>query len=635
MSQGPLTPFERHLKKVEEKRKRDEKEAGEIYQEFVKTFASEEEKGIANPSFAKLPSNKGDKTLFPLDDEETSGETPGLLDNMYRQFSCMKSAKKKRNIDLFLEEIKSGQTAGSQVAVDSGPQTFVHAAGSHDSGDPLTTNIFLGNLNPATTEESLLVTFGRYGPIGSIKIMWPRTPEEHLRGYNSGFVSFMERDDAEAALEALQGSFLDGSVIRLAWGKPVKRPLHPLPPPKGFTYGGSSLRTTALDQAGERAKENQFMIDVLAPFDLQRRREIDLLAFYVAKEGYPFECLVAEREKNLDTQGRSRFRFLFDVRERDSAENIYYRWKVYSLCQGDMESRWRTVPFVMYQDGASWRPPTCSKPVNNPGSKKNVLEVLNKVADDEEKTEEDAFTKVSKKDASLKQGDVEELMEILRNISLERQVIADAMVFCVERAFAAGDIVAIIAESLTLDETPLPVKVARLYLVSDILHNSVAPVHNASAFRARFQIVLPVIFESIGKRYEKVHGFMASSSVRSQIEAVLEAWTMWSLYPEDFIQQLRQCYRRSDSRNNKLPFSETSSNQDESSNSDNCGGMSQQEKGISKQERNVGEELQQTTEDKEKDIDMISPDELQIGNREDNSVSVIDNEDIDGEPLDE
>ncbi|GJQ12866.1 hypothetical protein GpartN1_g4657.t1 [Galdieria partita] len=538
MAQERLTPFERHLKRVEEKSQREKAEAAELYQEFVLAFAAEDEQEQETSQETKSSWNQDISNGPNRASQGTHFGTMGLLENK-------KSVKKKRNIDIFLEEIKQGKTATPASVRQAAPKTSLNTVGSHDSGDPLTTNIFLGNLNPSTTEETLLRTFGRYGPVGSIKIMYPRTPEEHLRGYNSGFVSFMERDDAEAALEALQGSLLDGFSIRLAWGKPVKRPLKPLTPPSGFVYGGSSLKTTALDPAGERAKENNVVVDVVPPFDLQRRREIDLLALHVSKEGYAFENLVIERERKSDIQGRSRFRFLFDVHESNSEEGIYYRWKVYSLCQGDMESRWRTIPFVMYENGPSWRPPTCSKPYNNPGTKRNDLEVLTEPVREREGDDDDMIVKVSRKDASLKQADVDQLMEMLQNISPERNCIAEAMVFCVERAFAAGDIASIIAESLTLDETPIPIKIARLYLISDILHNSVAPVHNASAFRSRFQMVLPLIFDSIGKNYEKIQGFMASSSVRAQIEAVLEAWSTWSLYPEDFIEQLRSSYRRS------------------------------------------------------------------------------------------
>ena len=49
--------------------------------------------------------------------------------------------------------------------------------------------------------------FGRYGPLASIKIMWPRNDEERLRGRNCGFCAYMTRRDAEAALEDLSGEW--------------------------------------------------------------------------------------------------------------------------------------------------------------------------------------------------------------------------------------------------------------------------------------------------------------------------------------------------------------------------------------------------------------------------------------------
>lgn len=77
--------------------------------------------------------------------------------------------------------------------------------GSHDVGDPTTTNLYLGNLSPRLTEQGMLEMFGRYGPIASIKIMWPRTEDEKQRGKNCGFVAFMARSDGERALNSLSG----------------------------------------------------------------------------------------------------------------------------------------------------------------------------------------------------------------------------------------------------------------------------------------------------------------------------------------------------------------------------------------------------------------------------------------------
>jgi U2-associated protein SR140 len=57
------------------------------------------------------------------------------------------------------------------------------------------------------TEPQLYELFGRYGPLASVKIMWPRTEEERSRGRNCGFVAYMNRKDGERALSSLQGQY--------------------------------------------------------------------------------------------------------------------------------------------------------------------------------------------------------------------------------------------------------------------------------------------------------------------------------------------------------------------------------------------------------------------------------------------
>lgn len=95
------------------------------------------------------------------------------------------------------------------------------STGSLDTGDPNTTNIYLGNLSPKITEQELMELFGRYGPLASIKIMWPRSEEEKLRNRNCGFVAYMSRADAERALRALNGRDVMGYEMKLGWGKSV------------------------------------------------------------------------------------------------------------------------------------------------------------------------------------------------------------------------------------------------------------------------------------------------------------------------------------------------------------------------------------------------------------------------------
>ena len=59
------------------------------------------------------------------------------------------------------------------------------------------------------TEQALCEVFGRYGPLASIKIMWPRSEEERSRGKNCGFVAYMNRRDGEKAMNGLQGRTIE------------------------------------------------------------------------------------------------------------------------------------------------------------------------------------------------------------------------------------------------------------------------------------------------------------------------------------------------------------------------------------------------------------------------------------------
>ena len=77
-----------------------------------------------------------------------------------------------------------------------------------------------------------------------------------------------------------------------------------------------------------------------------------------------------------------------------------------------------------------------------------------------------------------------------------------------------------LSDALSLPETPVPVKVARLLLVSDVLHNSTAPVRNASRYRSLLEAALPDIFESLQVSCLPArlpHGLLHSSSLRMHV----------------------------------------------------------------------------------------------------------------------
>lgn len=75
-----------------------------------------------------------------------------------------------------------------------------------------------------------------------------------------------------------------------------------------------------------------------------------------------------------------------------------------------------------------------------------------------------------------------------------------------------------ISEALSIAETPMAKKVARLYLISDILHNcSVKGVHNVSYYRAGFQAKLPDIFKALHQYHEGIEARMRAEAFKQRV----------------------------------------------------------------------------------------------------------------------
>ena len=111
------------------------------------------------------------------------------------------------------------------------------------------------------------------------------------------------------------------------------------------------------------------------------------------------------------------------------------------------------------------------------------------------------------------------------------------MGFCLDHADAAADVMRTLKESLL---TPLgpsatwKTKLARLYLVSDVLHNSSAPSRNASRYRALVQAALPEVFEALGAARLALESRLAREAFDARVSGLLAAWSAWSIYPPLF-----------------------------------------------------------------------------------------------------
>jgi U2-associated protein SR140 len=86
-----------------------------------------------------------------------------------------------------------------------------------------------------------------------------------------------------------------------------------------------------------------------------------------------------------------------------------------------------------------------------------------------------------------------------------------------------------------LPETPVAVKVARLFLLSDVLHNSNAAQANAAAYRSHLIGRLPLVFESLHEAYSALDSRITAQELRRRVTAVLRAWAEWFMFGEHFL----------------------------------------------------------------------------------------------------
>ncbi|XP_055828815.1 protein RRC1-like isoform X4 [Solanum dulcamara] len=471
-----------------------------------------------------------------------------------------KEKGKARNIDNFMEELKHEQemrerrnqdreqwrdrnteNSAPSSRFDELPDDFDPSGrpGSFDDGDPQTTNLYVGNLSPQVDENFLLRTFGRFGPIASVKIMWPRTEEERRRQRNCGFVAFMNRADAQAAKDEMEGVIVYEYELKIGWGKSVSLPNQALPaPPPGHMAIRSKEGATVILSGpsgppvttvpGQNSElvltPNVPDIMVVPPEDDHLRHVIDTMALCVLDGGCAFEQAIMERGR-----GNPLFSFLFEL---GSKEHTYYVWRLYSFAQGDTLQRWRTVPFIMITGSGRWIPPSLPTP---------------KGADHEKEAGSTYAAGRSRRvevERTLTDAQRDEFEDMLRSLTLERSQIKDAMGFSLDNADAAGEVVEVLTESLTLKETPIPTKVSRLMLVSDILHNSSAPVKNASAYRTKFEASLPDIMESFNDLYRSITGRITAEALKERVLKVLQVWADWFLFSDAYVNGLRATFLR-------------------------------------------------------------------------------------------
>ncbi|KAF9152936.1 U2 snRNP-associated SURP domain-containing protein [Linnemannia schmuckeri] len=561
-SQKRTNPFQKHKEEAEMKRRKEAEEAEKVLEEFTASFDVDNSK--QNKKFVK-----GKSTFVPTvsvfgqdeDEEENEAEkeavakskagqkppgfvqasttattapamtvptkSPGAKTAQEQESTPYirdAKARRKKEMDDHLEAIKKAQAEREERASNklSRPAAGEYKMGSRDTGDLSTSNLYVGNLHPQVNEEQLCMEFGIYGPIASVKVMWPRTQEEIDRGCNIGFVNFMERADAAKALREMEGKEILGFPVKLGWSKAAPIPAEPLFVHKDYKAPPKAPKV----QVRKSVPPSSTDIIVTKPTDPKTLVIIHRVVEKVLINGADFEDILIEKEFRNPT-----FAFLINLK---SPEHIYYRWRLYSMKQGDTATRWRTEPFKMVEGGPMWVPPLMTFSDEIMEEDQRLLEA-----------HEDEFEKAIIR-GTLSRGERGFFEAQLRMITSQRRSIGRAMLFCMQHAEAADEIVEILVEAMILSTTPQQVRMARLYLISDILHNSSIPLPNVWKLRSALEVKLPVMFEGLNVIYRQIDARMKAEQFRRQITGVLGIWENWIVFPQHYIAHLGTLLVRKD-----------------------------------------------------------------------------------------
>ncbi|PBK91457.1 hypothetical protein ARMGADRAFT_202870 [Armillaria gallica] len=547
---------EKEQEAAEAKKREEAANAAKAYAEFLDAFEGEDRK--THSTFVKAGTAAESGPTYGHSAASSERKHHGRNKSPSPSNSAPPKPKGKRAMDAFLEEIKREQAERearySRHAHGHGRSVTALAAydgqsGSKDRGDPQTSNVFVANLPPHVTEQSLGVFFARIGPVGSVKIMWPRTDATVGPGADmtatrrtknsglSGFVSFMKRKDAEEALRELDGFDWGGSVLRVGWSKAVPVAAKPM-------YGKFS--NIHKPRSRSRSKERGHGAD----FRDKPSRRSRSPSWNRSRSRSP------HRRRSYSRTQRSRSR---SPSARHRSKSPSYRGHT-DESETVTDTFIRAVVAEIKGQGSGYEQNLRLREQNNPKyaflrpDHRRHGYYLDLMQDKREMSPEfidDGYNSIYSTD-SAEDSERERVRKtvlgkfarkrfeaMLRALSGKRGEIARCMAFSLEHAEAAHEVADIIIASLLVDSTPVPRKVARLYLICDILHNSASSVPSAWKFRQEFQSRLGIVFDHLANIYHSFPGRITAETFKKQITTVLDIWDDWIVFPAEYTGELR------------------------------------------------------------------------------------------------
>ena len=144
----------------------------------------------------------------------------------------------------------------------------------------------------------------------------------------------------------------------------------------------------------------------------------------------------------------------------------------------------------------------------------------------------------------LEPQDLEEFHTLTRRqLCASRHAICEAVAFCFEHSSASTQICQLLKDLLLDRDSSVETRVARLYLLSDVLFNSQQPgIKNAFRYRDAIEKMAPAVFASLGQHGDVPLSRMTRHKIQMAVRAVLAAWTNWSVFDHTFLDELEASF---------------------------------------------------------------------------------------------
>eukprot|EP01155_Anaeramoeba_flamelloides_P049349 Anaeramoba_flamelloidesc41514_g1_i2.p2 GENE.c41514_g1_i2~~c41514_g1_i2.p2 ORF type:complete len:292 (-),score=61.59 c41514_g1_i2:14-889(-) len=166
--------------------------------------------------------------------------------------------------------------------------------------------------------------------------------------------------------------------------------------------------------------------------------------------------------------------------------------------------------------------------------------------DDDDENESFSLTNMSRM-GLVEEGNLRELVRdqfvyIARNLTMSKKSIRDAMGFIFDNAEYSKELIVVLAQSLSLNETPLKTKIARLYLLSDILYNTRNSLKKGRVIRTAIMEHLENIFRSLNQYLHHIQERFKREELKKKVLNVVDFWNSKNMFTEYLCKSLKDIF---------------------------------------------------------------------------------------------